>query len=101
MFFADGTGLLNLAKRYDVHLSFNSNPLALRVQGLRGAVKQVDSYMKYFEEVSLLVVCLDHVQSLCSLNRTLRWKQRTSLWDWRFLQISPGQYLVLLALMWK
>jgi len=59
MFSVDGAGLLSLAKRYNVHMSFSSNPLILRVQGLRGAIKQVDSYMKYFEEVGLPAVCLD------------------------------------------
>ncbi|KAF9532028.1 hypothetical protein CPB83DRAFT_848225 [Crepidotus variabilis] len=46
----DGADLLNLAKRYNVHLSFNSDPLSLRVQGLKGAIQQLDGYLKVFYE---------------------------------------------------
>lgn len=52
----DGDDLTSLAKRYNVNLSFTSNPLSLRVQGLKGAIKQVQGFMKVFEQVCLFFV---------------------------------------------
>ncbi|CAA7266542.1 unnamed protein product [Cyclocybe aegerita] len=45
----DGADLLSLAKRYNVHLSFTSNPLTLKVQGLKGSLKQVEGYLDIFK----------------------------------------------------
>ena len=57
-FISDGADLLNLTQQYSVHLSFNSDPLSLKVQGLRGDVKRMDVHMKNFEEVSFLILLL-------------------------------------------
>ncbi|KDQ63655.1 hypothetical protein JAAARDRAFT_169728 [Jaapia argillacea MUCL 33604] len=37
----DGADLLQLSIQYNVHISLASNPLALRVEGLRGALKDI------------------------------------------------------------
>ncbi|KAF9229400.1 hypothetical protein BS17DRAFT_675151, partial [Gyrodon lividus] len=41
----DGADLLQLSMQYNVHMSLTSNPLALRVEGLRGALKELTEYM--------------------------------------------------------
>ncbi|KAF8167999.1 hypothetical protein B0H34DRAFT_792659 [Crassisporium funariophilum] len=44
----DGSNLLNLSKKYNVHLSFTSNPFSLRVEGLKGSLKQFEGYLNNF-----------------------------------------------------
>ncbi|KAG1755176.1 uncharacterized protein EDB91DRAFT_277723 [Suillus paluster] len=41
----DGADLLQLSMQYNVHISLASNPLALRVEGLRGAMKQLTEHL--------------------------------------------------------
>lgn len=41
----DGADLLQLSMRYNVHISLASNPLALRVEGLRGTMKQLTEHL--------------------------------------------------------
>ncbi|KAH7911939.1 hypothetical protein BJ138DRAFT_1062086 [Hygrophoropsis aurantiaca] len=41
----DGADLLQLSMQYNVHISLESNPLALRVEGLRGALKELAEHM--------------------------------------------------------
>ncbi|KAH9486822.1 hypothetical protein JR316_0000887 [Psilocybe cubensis] len=43
----DGTELLQLSRRYNVKMSF-TNPRTLKVQGLKGALKQVAGYIESF-----------------------------------------------------
>ncbi|KAG2350473.1 hypothetical protein BDR05DRAFT_993870 [Suillus weaverae] len=41
----DGADLLQLSMQYNVHISLASNPLALRVEGLRGTMKQLTEHL--------------------------------------------------------
>ncbi|KAG2044734.1 hypothetical protein BDR03DRAFT_937124 [Suillus americanus] len=41
----DGADLLQLSMKYNVHISLASNPLALRVEGLRGTMKQLTEHL--------------------------------------------------------
>ncbi|KIJ21650.1 hypothetical protein PAXINDRAFT_64419 [Paxillus involutus ATCC 200175] len=41
----DGADLLQLSMQYNVHISLTSNPLALRVEGLRGVLKELTEHM--------------------------------------------------------
>ncbi|KIJ57886.1 hypothetical protein HYDPIDRAFT_34700 [Hydnomerulius pinastri MD-312] len=41
----DGADLLQLSMQYNVHISLTSDPLALRVEGLRGALKELTEHM--------------------------------------------------------
>lgn len=41
----DGADLLQLSMQYNVHISLTSNPLALRVEGLRGTMKQLTEHL--------------------------------------------------------
>ncbi|KAF8140133.1 hypothetical protein EV363DRAFT_1151759 [Boletus edulis] len=41
----DGADLLQLSTQYNVHISLTSNPLALRVEGLRGSLKGLTEYI--------------------------------------------------------
>jgi len=47
----DGANIINLTGRYNVHMSFTSNPLMLKVQGKRGDLKQIEGYMEVFMKV--------------------------------------------------
>ena len=49
---AEGAELLNLAKRYSVHLSFIEHPLKLRAKGLQGSLKRLQGYIDSFKKVS-------------------------------------------------
>ncbi|KIM48101.1 hypothetical protein M413DRAFT_61998 [Hebeloma cylindrosporum] len=44
-----GADLLSLSQRYNVHLSFGTNPISLRVKGLKGSVKEFETYLKQFK----------------------------------------------------
>ncbi|KAH7931101.1 hypothetical protein BV22DRAFT_1053839 [Leucogyrophana mollusca] len=41
----DGADLLQLSMQYNVHISLVANPLALRVEGFRGALKELTEHM--------------------------------------------------------
>ncbi|KAG2159969.1 uncharacterized protein EDB93DRAFT_1196743 [Suillus bovinus] len=41
----DGADLLQLSMQYNVHISLASNPLALRVEGFRGTMKQLTEHL--------------------------------------------------------
>ncbi|KAG2149896.1 hypothetical protein BD769DRAFT_1409087 [Suillus cothurnatus] len=41
----DGADLLQLSMQYNVHISLASNPLALRVEGLRGTMKRLTEHL--------------------------------------------------------
>ncbi|KAG8219894.1 hypothetical protein J3R82DRAFT_888 [Butyriboletus roseoflavus] len=46
----DGADLLQLSMQYSVHISLTSNPLALRVEGLRGSLKGLTEYISSFKK---------------------------------------------------
>lgn len=50
----DGADLLQLSMQYNVHISLASNPLALRVEGLRGAMKQLTEHLNDLKKVRSL-----------------------------------------------
>ncbi|KAF8974025.1 hypothetical protein BDZ97DRAFT_1648269 [Flammula alnicola] len=63
----DGAELLNLAKRYDVHLSFTGYPISLRVKGLQGSVKRLEGYLKSFKkDIEVETISLPLQQSIPS-----------------------------------
>lgn len=51
--FPDGADLLQLSMQYNVHISLASNPLALRVEGLRGTMKQLTEHLSELKKVRL------------------------------------------------
>ncbi|KAH7883685.1 hypothetical protein F5I97DRAFT_2042628 [Phlebopus sp. FC_14] len=46
----DGADLLQLSIQYNVHISLTSNPLALRVEGLRGALKTLTEHINVLKK---------------------------------------------------
>ncbi|KAK7049570.1 hypothetical protein VNI00_005601 [Paramarasmius palmivorus] len=46
----DGSDLLNLSMEYNVHLMFSSQPLGLKVEGLRGALEQFSKHVASLKE---------------------------------------------------
>ncbi|KAF8807505.1 hypothetical protein BYT27DRAFT_7189573 [Phlegmacium glaucopus] len=55
----DGTDLLNLSKKFNVHVALLSNPLSLRVEGLNGALNRFEAYLKNFaSDIELEVTSL-------------------------------------------
>ncbi|KAF9240874.1 hypothetical protein BU15DRAFT_73727 [Melanogaster broomeanus] len=46
----DGADLLQLSMQYNVRISLTSNPLALRVEGLRGALKELTEHMSLLKK---------------------------------------------------
>lgn len=51
--FPDGADLLQLSMQYNVHISLASNPLALRVEGFRGTMKQLTEHLSELKKVRL------------------------------------------------
>lgn len=48
----DGANLLSLSTKYNVHVSFSSNPLCLNVEGLRGSLENIGRFIAEFKGVS-------------------------------------------------
>ncbi|EGN97497.1 hypothetical protein SERLA73DRAFT_75173 [Serpula lacrymans var. lacrymans S7.3] len=46
----DGADLLQLSMQYNVHISLTSDPLALRVEGLRGSLKQLSEHISLLKK---------------------------------------------------
>ncbi|KAF9069149.1 hypothetical protein BDP27DRAFT_1326087 [Rhodocollybia butyracea] len=45
----DGANLHTLSRKYNVHIGFSTNPLALNIEGLRGALKTVREHVVSFK----------------------------------------------------
>lgn len=52
----DGADLLQLSMQYNVHISLTFNPLALRVEGLRGSLKGLSEYISSLKKVQSLLL---------------------------------------------
>lgn len=48
----DGSDLLRLSKDYDVHISLRRNPMALRVEGTQGALRDLTEHILTLKQVS-------------------------------------------------
>ncbi|KAK1224398.1 hypothetical protein PQX77_012694 [Marasmius sp. AFHP31] len=46
----DGSDLLALSREYNVHVTFSSNPLGLKVEGVRGALEHLRSHISALKE---------------------------------------------------
>lgn len=56
VFRTDGADLLQLSVLYNVHISLTFNPLALRVEGLRGSLKGLTEHVSSLKKVQFLVL---------------------------------------------
>lgn len=74
-FCEDGVDLLDLSMKYQVHVSFSSQPLALHVEGLIGHLKELSQHISKIKNVRWK--CMQHDPALfvnkCHRRSSTRW----------------------------
>ncbi|KAH9947903.1 hypothetical protein B0H21DRAFT_736078 [Amylocystis lapponica] len=57
--YLDGADMLDMSMTYNVHISLTTEPLALRVEGLRGSLKQLSEYIVQSRRCEIVEVYID------------------------------------------